>query len=286
MKTDEAAAGAVDVARKPTSRTRILIVDDAASTRLFLRGVLESRPRLEVVGEAENGAEAVEMADSLQPDVVLLDLAMPVTDGPSALSGLQCVAPNACVIVLSGRDAREAAPVLAAGATAFIPKGLTPFDLLEQLDAILGRPAGLPRTGPPRERAVDAITAAPGEGQPRSVVCDDDPMTRRLVTKVLANCGVPVLAETDVVPHLLSIVGHAKPDVLVLDLWLEGTTGTSAIPEIRRLSPSTLLVVYSAYEEWRDKALAAGASAFVAKPHFDELEAEIRRLIASSSHIR
>ena len=282
MMTDQAADERLDEDREPTSPTRVLIVDDAASTRLFLRGVLESCPQFQVAGEAENGAEAVEMADALQPDVVLLDLAMPVTDGASALSGLLRVAPGARVIILSGKDTKGVTPLLAAGATAFIQKGVPPFELLDRLGTILREPVTLRRTVSQEEHTVDTLIPVTPVAQARGVICDDDPVTRRLVAQVLENCGVRVLAETDVVPNLLSIVGLAQPEVLVLDLWLEGTTGTSAIPEIRKLSPSTLLVVYSAHEEWKDKALAAGASAFVVKPHFDDLEGEIRRLTTTT----
>jgi CheY-like chemotaxis protein len=72
------------------------------------------------------------------------------------------------------------------------------------------------------------------------------------------------------------MVEHWQPELVVLDLWLEGTTGTSAIPDIRKLSPRTQVVVYSAYQEWKDNAFDAGAAAFVIKPQFEELAAAIR----------
>jgi DNA-binding NarL/FixJ family response regulator len=257
---------------------RVLIVDDAASTRRFLRGVLEFCPQFDVAGEADDGTKAIDMARALQPDVVLLDLSMPETDGSSALVGLLQVAPSARVIVVSGMDEKVAPPLLAAGATAFIAKGLPPFALLERLGSVLGRPVTLPRST--RTDDGDAEPAEPVfEAQPRAVICDDDPMARHMVAQVLVSCDVSLVAETDVVPNLLSVVELAKPEIIVLDLWLEGTPGTSAFPEIRRVSPRSLVVVYSAFEEWRDKALAAGAAAFVAKPHFYDLEAAINGLV-------
>jgi CheY-like chemotaxis protein len=256
--------------------SRVLIVDDAASTRRFLRGVLEHSRQFEVAGEAANGASAVEMAEALQPDVVLLDLSMPLTDGATALSGLLRVAPNALVIVLSGVNPERSAPLLAAGASGFIPKGLAPYELLERLGRIVGRPVSVQPAPPSEERSADTDA---GLVRPRAVICDDDATSRRLVGRVLENCGVSVVAETDSVPHLLTVVGLAKPELLVLDLWLEGTTGTTAIPEIAEISPDTFVIVYSAYVEWKVKALAAGAAAFVAKPDFDELEAHIRRAV-------
>jgi DNA-binding NarL/FixJ family response regulator len=123
---------------------RVLIVDDAASTRRLLRGVLECSPEFDVAGEADNGASAIEVADTVQPDVVLLDLYMPVSDGSSALGGLLRVVPDASVIVLSGMDKKAAPPLLAAGAAAFVPKGLAPLELLERLSGIVGRPFAPP----------------------------------------------------------------------------------------------------------------------------------------------
>ncbi|HEY8597156.1 MAG TPA: response regulator transcription factor, partial [Thermomicrobiales bacterium] len=64
---------------------RVLLVDDHAVLRLGLRALIETEPGILVVGEARNGAEAVDRARALRPDVVLLDLAMPGTDGLYAL---------------------------------------------------------------------------------------------------------------------------------------------------------------------------------------------------------
>jgi DNA-binding NarL/FixJ family response regulator len=274
--------GAVGLA-PPTSDleppARVLVVDDAASTRRFLRGVLDYCPQFDVVGEADNGRTAIELAEAVQPDVILLDVSMPVVDGPSALRGLLRAAPNTRVIILSGTDERGARPLLDAGATAFVAKGLLPFELLERLGSILGRRVTFPPASPADETPPPAPALEPLQRvQTRAVICDDDATSRRLVAQVLASCDVAVIAETDLVPSLLSLVELSRPELVILDLWLEGTTGTSALPEIRKISPDTLVVAYSAHAVWKDDALAAGAAAFVAKPHFDELAAAINRL--------
>jgi DNA-binding NarL/FixJ family response regulator len=258
---------------------RVLIVDDAVSTRRLLRGVLEYSAHFDVAGEADNGTTAIEMAEALQPDVVLLDLSMPVSDGSSALRGLLTVAPKARVIILSGMDDRVAPPLLGAGAAAFVQKGLAPFELLERLSSILGRSVTSATTTPTTESPAEPTPQA----QLQAIICDDDTMTRRLVAQVLAKCDVAVTAETDVVPKLLTLVELVKPEFVLLDLWLEGTTGASALPEIRKLSPRTAVVVYSAHEAWKSKALDAGAAAFAVKPHFDHLETVIRQLTRTAS---
>jgi CheY-like chemotaxis protein len=133
---------------------------------------------------------------------------------------------------------------------------------------------------PLHQPTADPTRAVPGHAQPRAVICDDDPTTRRLVAQILANCDVDVVAETDTVPHLLLVIGLAQPDLLVLDLWLEGTPGTSALPDIGGISPGTYVVVYSAYAELKERALASGAASFVAKPNFVALEDGIRRVLS------
>lgn len=263
---------------------RVLIVDDAASTRRLLRAVLEAGG-FDVAGEADNGSSAIEQARELQPDVVLLDICMPGADGSSALSGLLQAAPNARVIVLSGMDPkRVAAPLLEGGATGFVPKGLPPFELLDRIATILDTPSqGAVTSGstvPDSRPAADPATASARQ-HPRGVVCEDNAMTRRLVSEVLESCDVDVIAATETGPNLLSVVDLAQPDIVVLDLWLPGTPGLTLLPELHKRAPRAVVIVYSAYEESKDTALAAGAAAFVAKPHFDELAERIRRLYPS-----
>lgn len=122
----------------PGEPLQVLIVDDVASTRRFLRAVLEHCRDFDVVGEAGDGRAAIERATALQPDVVLLDISMPLVDGPSALKGVLQGAPNARVIVVSGMNQTAGPPMLDAGATAFVPKGITPIEFLERLGDILG----------------------------------------------------------------------------------------------------------------------------------------------------
>jgi DNA-binding NarL/FixJ family response regulator len=265
----------------PRWATRVLIVDDLASTRRFLREVLQDSPHFDIVGEAEDGGRAVEMADLLQPDLVLLDLGMPRMDGPAALAGLRAAAPLTKVVVLSGMNERVVLPLLAAGATAFLPKGIPPVELVERLTAILEIPATSgPGTGP--HEPVPTAAPAPKGPRLRAIVCDDDPMARHLASQVLEECDVSVTAETASVPNLMSVVALTRPDIVVLDLWLEGTPGTTAPPQILAVSPDTIIVAFSAYEEWATKALAAGAAAFVVKPRFAELETKIRHLIKAA----
>lgn len=118
--------------------TRVLLCDDSPQIRELVRIVLELEGN-EVVSEAENGREAVDQAERLQPDVVLLDLSMPVMDGLEALPEIKRVAPEARIIVLSGFDNdRLVSQALALGADHYVPKGGDPDEIV---DAVAGKAA-------------------------------------------------------------------------------------------------------------------------------------------------
>lgn len=106
---------------------RVLVVDDTADLRFLLRLALGSEEDIDVVGEAGDGREAVEAARRHRPDVMLLDLAMPVMDGLEALPLVRAVSPGTQVVILSGFEATSmAASASAAGAAAYVQKGAAP----------------------------------------------------------------------------------------------------------------------------------------------------------------
>ncbi|MFN8456027.1 MAG: response regulator transcription factor [Anaerolineae bacterium] len=96
---------------------RILIADDQTITRSGLRTLLESLPNLEIVGEAGNGAEAVELAEQLQPDVILMDLRMPVINGIEATRRIHRANPHIGILVVTiFQDDTSVFPAIRAGA--------------------------------------------------------------------------------------------------------------------------------------------------------------------------
>lgn len=112
---------------------RILIADDAPDIRLLLKMYLTDT-RLEVIGEATNGAEAVAMAGAEKPDAVILDLAMPVMDGLEAIPLIKQASPGTKIVVLSGFDAdRIAERALGLGADTYLQKGVALGDIGQML---------------------------------------------------------------------------------------------------------------------------------------------------------
>jgi DNA-binding NarL/FixJ family response regulator len=102
---------------------RVLVCDDSDAFRALLRYTLQEDPGIEVVGEAADGMAAIEAAERLQPDVVLLDLTMPILDGMDAIPAVLERAPSAQVVALSGWDAdRVEQAALDQGAIAYVEK--------------------------------------------------------------------------------------------------------------------------------------------------------------------
>jgi DNA-binding NarL/FixJ family response regulator len=117
--------------------TRILLVDDQPLLRAGFRMVLESQDDLTVVGEAADGAEAVQLAAELGPDVVLMDVRMPGVDGIEATRQIVASGSRARVLILTTFDLDEFVFAgLRAGASGFLLKDVPPNDLLSGIRAI------------------------------------------------------------------------------------------------------------------------------------------------------
>jgi DNA-binding NarL/FixJ family response regulator len=121
----------------------VLICDDNAAMRTLLGVIVGSSPGLRVLGEANDGNEAVAEARRHQPDVILLDLAMPNRNGLEALPELRSVAPEARIIVFSGfATATVADQVLALGAASYLEKGADPDMIIDAIEHALAGARG------------------------------------------------------------------------------------------------------------------------------------------------
>jgi len=118
------------------SRIRLLLVDDHGVVRAGLRLYLAGQPDLEVVGEAGDGATAVEQARELGPDVVLMDLKMPVLDGIKATRQIRAALPETEIVVLTTFiDTENIGKAIAAGAIGYVLKDVPPQELAEAIRA-------------------------------------------------------------------------------------------------------------------------------------------------------
>lgn len=146
-------------------RIKVLIVDDQPLVRRGLSLILSPDPSFEVVGEAENGAQAVTLARRLRPDVVLMDIRMPVLDGVAATAELAADVPGCRVLALSTFDMDEyVVGALRAGAHGFLPKDSSPEDLGAAIRTVhSGEAAVAPRL---LTRLIATYVRAPRDARP------------------------------------------------------------------------------------------------------------------------
>lgn len=118
------------------SKITVLIVDDHQVVRQGLRTYLELHKDMEVVGEATNGVEAVGLAHQLQPDVILMDLVMPVMDGIEAMRQIKMGNAASQVIALTSFTENDKVfPAIQAGACSYLLKDVSPKELVEAIRA-------------------------------------------------------------------------------------------------------------------------------------------------------
>ncbi len=115
----------------------VLIVDDHAVVRAGLRMLLESDAEIIIAGEAENGQEAVRMSEALKPDIILMDVTMPVMDGVEATRHIKSQTTSPAVLALTIHEGTEYFfHMLQAGASGYVPKRAAPEELLRAIHVV------------------------------------------------------------------------------------------------------------------------------------------------------
>lgn len=143
----------------------VVLVDDSPDMRVLVRTRLRIAGGFDVVAEGATGTDAVELAATHQPDLLVLDMSMPGMDGLDALRHIPSVAPRTAVVLFSGfEEPALAEQALAAGARAFIPKSAPVDELAERLRAAVTASTSPSTTGP---------SSAPGAARPGSVLAPD-----------------------------------------------------------------------------------------------------------------
>ena len=121
------------------SLIRILVVDDNEGWRRLACLVLRIRPELQIICEASDGVEAVQKAEELRPDLILLDISLPKLNGIEAARRILRLSPNSKIVFVSVDDSQDVVQVaLGTGALGYVDKARAVSELLPAVDAVLG----------------------------------------------------------------------------------------------------------------------------------------------------
>ncbi len=191
---------------------RVLICDDQALVRAGFRAILGSRPEIEVVGEAENGAEAVALAERRRPDVILMDIRMPVLDGVEATRRLVAEGSPARILVLTTFDLDEYVhAAIRAGASGFLLKDVTPGKLVEAIRIVAGGDALLAPSVTRRllERFAVTLPAGDQSSEVLGQLTPRETEVLRLLAAGLSNAEIAselVVSEATIKTHISSLL--------------------------------------------------------------------------------
>ncbi len=201
-----------NTAQSPEKKIRVLVADDHSVVRQGLRMFLLVQPDMELVGEAQNGREAVDFAASLTPDVVLMDLLMPEMDGIAATAAIKAACPETQVLVLTTfLDDQRVAEAIQAGAVGYQLKEVEADDLVK---AVRGAARGEPQLHPDAARMLMGLATRPKPAADHSVTLTD---RERDVIALLAEgrsnkqiARELSISETTVKGHVANILGKLE----------------------------------------------------------------------------
>ena len=191
---------------------RVLLADDQALVRSGFQMILSAHPEIEVVGEAETGRQAIDLANRLSPDVILMDIRMPNLDGIEATRGLVEFGTTARIVILTTFDLDEYVyAAIRAGASGFLLKDVRPQQLVEAIEVVAVGDALLAPSVTRRllARFAEALTLPEERASELSSLTDRELEVLKLVAAGLSNAELAerlFLSETTVKTHVSSML--------------------------------------------------------------------------------
>jgi NarL family two-component system response regulator LiaR len=215
---------------------RVLVVDDHAIVRKGIRALLATEPAVDVVGEARDGQEAIKQADLLEPDVILMDLVMPGTDGLEATRRIMARQPRMRVLVLTSFDGDDKVfPAIRAGALGYLLKDSGPNELLDAIQQVYQGESWL---HPAIARKLVRQLSQPGErGVGPDALTEREVEVLRFVAKGWSNRDISeqlTISEATVRTHVSNILGKLNLGSRTQAALYALREGLASLEDVRR----------------------------------------------------
>ncbi|SDF19987.1 response regulator [Sporomusa acidovorans] len=248
----------------------ILIVDDSMMERKILGDIITALGH-NVIGQAKNGEQAVEEYLKLKPDLVTMDLTMKISDGAEAISKIIAADPQACIVVVSSHQEKQIiGDALERGARHFIIKPVS----LQKVSAVISTVLQQPFDKDRHLELISHLKAAcnfqekPKRHSARILIADDSTFARQMLRDVVIALGHVVVGEATNGAQAFVEYARLKPDLVTMDLTMQGLGGAETISKIMAAYPDARIIVISAIETRAGiiDALERGARHFIVKP--------------------
>jgi len=217
---------------------RVMIVDDHAMVRAGIKILLEQFEGIQVIGEAANGCQAIELVKQLDPDVILMDLHMPAMDGIEATKRILAIQPDQHIIVLTGMlDDERLFQAIHAGAQGCAEKTVQPEELIQSIrDVSAGKPSLSPGIA---WRVLRGLAASDKNGQPKDRLSERETQILRLMTQGKLDEEIAeelVLTEVTIRTHISRILSKLGLENRVQAALYGLRTGLVSIAETSNLT--------------------------------------------------
>lgn len=191
-----------------SEQIRVIIVDDHPIVRKGLRTLISSEPDMSIIGEASNGAEAIDLALTTPSDVILMDLVMSPISGVEAISRIKASHPAARILVLTSfADDDKVFPAIKAGASGYILKDIPPEELLTAIrDVAAGESFLHPTIAARLMREINQTTSPPDDSEP---LTERELEVLRLIARGLTNQEIALelnVSERTITTHISNIL--------------------------------------------------------------------------------